>query len=227
MTLQRWRAEVIRTTALRAGTQVLLLALADDMDSGGRVVVDRAALAERTGNRLNYVSKALSDAVTNGFLERAVKGGNGRRSAYVSTLPGPELSSRQVHSTPELSSREVHSTPEVEFPLRELNSAAPYKESRARAVVTAEPQPTVPQGDRLDGRRKLINDVRDELAKHTGKSYPIPWCSKVVDQIFVHGTKDSPSAYARTAIARDMAGPRRFIPTPQPAPWRADRRRSA
>lgn len=220
---------MIKTLKLKASTQVLLLALADDMDAAGRVSVPQAAFAARVVRSVRRVQAALAEAVDAGFLDHLVRGGNGRTAVYCAAFPAKTSESCPRGSSAQLGGLSPPLGADNSGPV--LASCPPpavrttpgrtNKESRARGSYNGTSTKTVRQGERLDGRRKVVNDVRDELAKQTGKSYPLEWCSKVVDQIFVRGHADKPAAYVRTAIARDLAGPRRFIPTPEPPKYSA------
>jgi hypothetical protein len=87
---ERWREEVITSTAITDATRVLLLVLMDDMDARGYVSVPRDALAKRLKRNERKVSARFEDAVSAQLLDRVVRGNRGRTAVYRAMLPTAE-----------------------------------------------------------------------------------------------------------------------------------------
>jgi hypothetical protein len=84
----RWRAEVLRSTAITDATRVLLLVLADRMRANGTVSVPRAELAKILGRSPQRITDRILAAKKAGLLDTVGGGYRGRTAVYVARLKG-------------------------------------------------------------------------------------------------------------------------------------------
>lgn len=83
----RWRAEVLRSSAITDSVRVLLVLLADHMTEGGRVSQPRSRLAEQLGRSERRVAERIEAAIDAGLLTRVERGRVGRTATYAAAFP--------------------------------------------------------------------------------------------------------------------------------------------
>lgn len=83
----RWLAEVWKSPRITDSVRVLLLRLAEDMRSNGRVSVPRSTLMEDLGRDRARVAERIKRAMEAGFLDRVAAGKPGQTAEYIATIP--------------------------------------------------------------------------------------------------------------------------------------------
>ncbi len=83
----RWRREVLRTSAVTDSCKLLLVVMADEMNADGYISITRPELCRRLDRSDRRIAERIQQAVEARLLDRVQRGQKGRTAVYRAMLP--------------------------------------------------------------------------------------------------------------------------------------------
>ncbi len=83
----RWRREVLRTSAVTDSCKLLLVVIADEMNADGYISITRPELCRRLDRSDRRIAERIQQAVEARLLDRVQRGQKGRTAVYRAMLP--------------------------------------------------------------------------------------------------------------------------------------------
>jgi hypothetical protein len=95
-----WVRYIYATARINDTTRVLMLALSEGMDAGGRVEASRDEVAHLLSRSTRRVSSRYTDAIAAGVLEQTARGTRNRKSVFQALIPEGEQMTDGQHMFP-------------------------------------------------------------------------------------------------------------------------------